>query len=52
MNRMTLFIVICIVVIYMGIHHHHYRRNRRNGFGMWYSMRGPWGTRIRISKRL
>ena len=46
-------LVIVVIVLIVASHHgHHYRRNRRNGFGVWYSMRGPWGTRVRVSKRL
>jgi len=44
--------IIAAVLIYALHHHSHYRRNRRSGFGVWYSLRGPWGTRVRISKRL
>ena len=45
-------IIIVIVIAYLVLHRHHYRRNRRNGFGVFYSLRGPWGSRIRITKRL
>jgi hypothetical protein len=45
-------ILIIIVVLYLAFHHHQYRRNRRGGFGVWYSLRGPFHTRIRVSKRL
>ena len=46
-------VVLIILVAAMLLHHgHHYRRNRRAGFGVWWSMRGPWGTRVRVSKRL
>lgn len=44
-------VIVLVVVVYLLVHHHHYRRNRRSGFGVWYSLRGPWGTRIRVSKR-
>ena len=47
---MTLGIIV-IVLLYAGFHHSRYRRHRRNGFGGWYSMRGPFGTRVRVSKR-
>lgn len=49
---MTALIIAIIIVAVLAHHAHHYRRNRRSGFGVWYSLRGPWGTRIRISKRL
>lgn len=49
---MTAFVIVLVIVAYAALHHHHYRRNRRAGFGVWYSLRGPWGTRVRISKRL
>jgi hypothetical protein len=48
---MLALIVILAVIGYGAFHHHHYRRRRRGGFGVWESMRGPFGTRIRISKR-
>ena len=46
--------VILIILVALVLLHHgrHYRRHRRNGFGVWYAMRGPWGTRVRVSKRL
>ncbi len=40
-----------IVLIALGHHGKHYRRHRRNGFGVWYSMRGPWGTGVTVRKR-
>jgi hypothetical protein len=43
---------IVFVAAYLLRHHRHYRRHRRNGFGVWYSLRGPWGTRVSVSKRL
>lgn len=48
------FEAVCVVlfVLYLAVHHHHYRRHRRGGFGVWYAMRGPFGTRVRVSKRL
>jgi hypothetical protein len=49
---MTAAVIALVVVVYLLVHHRHYRRNRQRGFGVWYSLRGPWGTRIRISKRL
>jgi hypothetical protein len=45
-------IIIAVIAVVLLHHGHHYRRHRRNGFGVWYSMRGPWGTRVRVSKRL
>ena len=46
-------VILIILVALVLLHHgHHYRRHRRNGFGVWYAMRGPWGTRVRVSKRL
>ena len=51
---MTDFKVIAVLAVLAYLLHHrkHYRRNRRNGCGVWYSLRGPWGTRVRVSKRL
>jgi hypothetical protein len=49
---MTAFVIVLGIVAYAALHHRHYRRNRSRGFGVWYSLRGPWGTRIRVSKRL
>lgn len=41
-----------LLLIGAASHHgHHYRRNRRTGFGVWYSLRGPWGSRVTVSKR-
>jgi hypothetical protein len=48
---MTILIIILLILIYLAFHHHHYRRNRRKGFGIFYSLRGPFGTWIRITKR-
>jgi hypothetical protein len=46
-------IVLLVLFAAWLLHHgHHYRRNRRAGCGVWLSMRGPWGTRVRVSKRL
>jgi len=45
-------VILAIVVGYLLIHHRHYRRHRRMGFGVWYSLRGPWGTRVTVRKRL
>lgn len=45
-------IAVLFVVAYLAFHHSHYRRRRRNGFGFWYSMRGPFGGRLTYSKRL
>lgn len=45
-------IIAAAIVAYVALHGRHYRRHRRNGFGVWYSLRGPFGTRVRISKRL
>jgi hypothetical protein len=47
----VLVFVLILAVIYGAFHHHHYRRRRRAGFGVWDSMRGPFGTRVTISKR-
>lgn len=44
-------IILIIVGLVLAHHGHHYRRNRRNGFGVWYSLRGPWGSRVTVSKR-
>ena len=41
---------ICVVA-YLGHHARHYRRHRRLGSGIWYSLRGPWGTRVTVRKR-
>jgi hypothetical protein len=43
---------IVLFAAYLLHHGRHYRRHRRNGFGVWYSLRGPWGTRVSVSKRL
>lgn len=49
---MSVLVVIGVAVVIYGLfHHRHYRRHRRAGFGVWYSMRGPFGTRVRVSKR-
>lgn len=40
-----------IILLALGNHGRHYRRNRRAGFGIWFSLRGPFGTRETISKR-
>jgi hypothetical protein len=48
---MEIFIVVAVVG-YLLFHHRHYRRNRRSGFGVWYSLRGPWGTRVTVKRRL
>jgi hypothetical protein len=45
-------IAVLLVVAYLVFHHHHYRRHRRNGFGFWYSLKGPFGGRLTYSKRL
>jgi hypothetical protein len=42
---------VLIVAAVLLHHRHHYRRHRRAGFGIWYSLRGPWGTRESVSKR-
>jgi hypothetical protein len=39
-------------IFYVLFHHRHYRRNRREGFGVFYSLRGPFHTSIRVTKRL
>jgi hypothetical protein len=44
-------VIILLVIAYLLFHRHHYRRNRRAGFGVWYSLRGPFHTRWTISKR-
>jgi hypothetical protein len=44
-------IVIGLVVLYLLFHGHHYRKRRRHGFGFWYSLRGPFGSRVTFSKR-
>jgi len=49
MEAVVVLVIIAVVLVHHG---HHYRRNRRNGFGVWYSLRGPWGTRVSVSKRL
>lgn len=46
------FIIVMVVFGYLLFHHHHYRRHRRAGFGVWYSLRGPWGTTWTVRKRL
>jgi hypothetical protein len=47
----ALFVLILLALAGLAHHGRHYRRNRRSGFGIWYSMRGPFGTRETISKR-
>jgi hypothetical protein len=44
--------ILLLVLAYLVLHHHHYRRHRRAGAGFWYSLRGPWGTRWTVTKRL
>ena len=44
--------LIVLAALYLLFHHHRYRRHRRDGFGVWYSLRGPFGTRVRVSKHL
>jgi hypothetical protein len=39
-------------VAYVLFHRHHYRQRRRAGSGIWESLPGPFGTRLRISKRI
>jgi hypothetical protein len=49
---MLALIVIVICVLAYGSHHaRHYRRHRRLGMGVWYSLRGPFGTRVTVRKR-
>jgi hypothetical protein len=43
---------IVLVLLYVAVHVRHYRRHRRAGFGVFYSLRGPWGTRVTVRKRL
>jgi hypothetical protein len=48
----TLIVIIVIAVLLAGGNHHrHYRRNRRAGCGIWFSLRGPFGTRETVSRR-
>ena len=49
---MTAAVLIALAVVYLAFHHHHYRKHRRARCGIWYSLRGPWGTRVSVSKRL
>ena len=49
---MEAIVIIVVLTAILLRHGHHYRRNRRSGFGVWYSLRGPWGTRVSVSKRL
>ena len=49
---MVITALIIAALAYLAFHHHHYRRNRRARCGIWYSLRGPWGTRVSVSKRL
>jgi hypothetical protein len=51
MEATVVIILTLIAAALLGHHGHHVRRNRRAGFGLWYSLRGPWGTRWTISKR-
>lgn len=48
---MVIAVLVIVVIAYALFHGHHYRRNRRRGFGIWYSFRGPFGTRETISRR-
>jgi hypothetical protein len=50
--RPLIAVVVILLIAYAAFHRHHYRQRRRAGFGVWESLPGPWGTRIRISKRL
>jgi hypothetical protein len=52
MGSALLFLGIFAFLLLMGGRHaRHYRKHRRAGFGFWYSIRGPFGTRETISKR-
>ena len=43
---------IVLVVLAYSLHHgKHYRRRRRAGLSVTESLPGPWGTRIRVTKR-
>jgi hypothetical protein len=46
-------VIIVAVLLIAGSHHHgrHFERNRRSGLTISESMRGPLGSRVRISKR-
>lgn len=46
---MELLVIVVVALLYAVFHHKHYRRD---GFGVWYSLRGPWHTRVTVSKRL
>jgi hypothetical protein len=51
---MAIFIIAVIVLgACLASHHHgrHFERNRRSGLTISESMAGPFGTRVRISKR-
>jgi hypothetical protein len=48
---MVTLIIVLALIAYGLFHRHHYRQNRRAGFGVFYSLRGPWGIAIRVSKR-
>jgi len=43
--------IIVIAVLYAAHHGRHYRRHRRSGLTVSESLRGPFGTRVRITKR-
>ena len=45
-------VIAILIVLYLLFHHHHYRRHRRARCGIWYSLRGPWRTRVSVTKRL
>jgi hypothetical protein len=45
-------IILLVIGAYLLHHGRHYRRHRRAGLGVWYSLRGPWGTRVTVRKRL
>ena len=44
-------LIIILVIAYLLLHRQQYRRHRRAGFGVWYSLRGPFHTRWTVSRR-
>ena len=48
---MIIAIIIVIAVLYAAHHTKHYRRNRRSGLTVSESLRGPFGSRVRVTKR-
>jgi len=43
---------IVLLLAYAVLHVHHYRRHRRAGMGVFYSMAGPFHTRVTVRRRV